>query len=159
MAGDGQATVGDALDSLEEAVPARQGGCRAPIGQAGQQFAGLGLGPGFGDQRGHGHRGEQRPGEQGAAGLLEHHGQLEEPVPLPAPALGEVDAEPSLGRQLLPHRLELLPVGVQEGPWHRRRAVSVEPATGGRLQGLVLFGDGEGHVGPFDRFGMATIVP
>jgi hypothetical protein len=40
--------------------------------------------------------------------LLEHHGQLAQAEALTAVVLGNVKAEPTLGRHLLPHRRELV---------------------------------------------------
>ncbi len=130
-----------------------------PSARPGSELGRLIVAPGLGEHGRHDDGREERPRHEGTPGLLEDHRQLEEPVPLSAPALGDVEAEPALAGQLLPHRLELLVGGVEQGPGHGRGAMGVEPPTGAVTQGLVLFGDGEGHGRTFRAGRSGTIVP
>ena len=94
------------------------------------------------------HGGQERARAPATAGLLQDHGQLEETEALAAELLGQVDAQPPLGGQLLPHRLQLFGLGVEQGPGHARRAVGVEPPPDGLPLRLVLVGDCDRHRAP-----------
>ena len=93
--------------------------------------------------------GSSGPGTRARPVSSSTHGQLEEPEALTAPPLGQVDSQPSLGGHLLPDRLELLVLGVEQGPGHRS-AGSGRRASDGTvaLERLVLFGDGDRHMAP-----------
>ncbi len=97
------------------------------------------------------HGGQEGSGEQRVAGLLEEDRELEETEPLTAELLGEMDARPPLLGQLLPHRLELLGLGVEQRTRHARRAVRREPPGGDAALFLVLFGQGDRHRNPQAR--------
>ncbi len=94
---------------------------------------------------GHEHRGEERTRHERVPQLLEHHGQLGDGETLAAVAFGQVEPEPPLGAQLLPHGRQVRRRRLGHGPGHARGAVRLGPPPHGETQGLVVLGDGDRH--------------
>ena len=82
--------------------------------------------------------GEHGAGEEGVAELFEHDGQLFEAEAVPAVGFGEVQAEPALGRHLLPGARQLGGGRLGGGAGLAGRAVRLQPALGREPQGLVF---------------------
>ncbi len=93
------------------------GGARA-VHERGEQGLALVLGGPGAHHGGRQHGGHDRPRHHGPRHLLDHHGQLQETEALAAVLLGHVDAEPSLGGELVPERRGRLRLGVEQGPGH-----------------------------------------
>ena len=127
-----RAPSGARHDDLEPAGGEGEGGRLAPVDQARDELGPLGVGARLDHHGGGHHRGQERSGDERPTRLLEHHGQLRVAESLAAVPLWYVDAQPPLGGELLPGRLQVLMGGVEHRPRHRRGAVRVQPPPNGR---------------------------
>ncbi len=110
-------------DAVEVAGPQGDGGCAGTGSERDQHPSqGLGIGGrGFdasrrGQDRSDESRGQHWTRHHGPATLLEHDRQLEQPVALTPESLGHMDPEPTLGGELLPHRLQDFVRDVEQRP-------------------------------------------
>ena len=119
----------------------RDRGGRGAVEQSREQRPVVGLDDDRRRQRG----GQEGSGRGGAAQLLEHDRELEQPVTLTTVLLGHVQAQPALLRQLRPERWQRLRVGVEQRARHARRTARLQPSPRGLAQRLVLLGDADRH--------------
>ena len=144
----------DATVAVEHPVAQGEGpapterGHAGAVRQSGEQRHLLGVVATVGDHRRGQHRREEGPWRDLTAQLLQHDDELAQPRTCATVLLGEVDAEPTERRHLVPEGRPRLDVGLEQRPVGRDGAMRDEHAADGGTQLLVLVGDGDRHTCP-----------